>query len=65
MVYLQVEYLADGVSFQLYKIQLQITRGSTKTVPKIWFVAEIFVVKPLEGVFAPVTEIKPNTFTPH
>jgi len=47
-IYLQVEYLADGASFQLYKAQ--ITRGSTETVQKIGIVAEFILIKPLEGV---------------
>jgi len=64
-VYLQVEYLADGArvfnctkqscrSLGLYRNRAKKLGSSLK-----------FLAKSAERCFTPVTEIKPNTFTPH
>ena len=46
--YLKVEYLADGA--RVFNYTKHITRGSTENVQKNGVVAEILLLKALEGV---------------
>ena len=61
--YLKVEYLADGArvfKFQLYKAQYcRSLEALPKTRKKLGVVAEIFLIKALEGV-TPLIENKHN-----
>jgi len=46
----------------LYKAQFVVDHwGSTENVQKLGVVAEIFLLKALEGVFTPLMEIKHNS----
>ena len=56
LLYLKVQYLADGASFQLYKAQL----GARPKPCKNWGLCWIFLLKALR-CFTPVIEIMPNT----
>jgi len=65
-VYLQVEYLVDGVRvFNCTKHRCRSLGAVPKPCKKIGVVAEIFLAKSDGRCFTLVIEIKPNTFSPH